>query len=149
MLGKVLVIITFCIVNVYGYRVGDTLDKSIVNQLELKDSKVYIIDIFASWCASCKIELPLISKLNNNIDDSKYKIIGIDIDKKLEDGKNFTKNLDLKFKIIYDNKNILVEKFKPIGVPAIYYIKNNKVIKVIYGAVHDIDKKILVDLKGL
>jgi thiol-disulfide isomerase/thioredoxin len=149
MLGKVLLIITLCIVNVYAYKVDDTLDKNIVNQLKLKDSKIYIIDIFASWCASCKIELPLISKLNNNIDHSKYKIIGIDIEKNLEDGKNFTKNLNLKFKIIYDNKNILVEKFAPIGVPAIYYIKNNKVIKVIYGAVHNIDKKILVDLKSL
>ena len=149
MLGKLLLVLTFSIANVYAYKVGDSLPQNVVNQLGLNDSKVYVIDFFASWCASCKIELPLISKLNNNINKSKYKIIGIDVDEELEEGKDFVKSLNLNFDIIYDNENSLIEKFEPIGVPAIYYIKNNKVIKVIYGAVHNIDKKILDDLKGL
>jgi thiol-disulfide isomerase/thioredoxin len=67
MIGKLFLVLTFSIENVYAYKVGDTIDKDVVNQLGLKDSKVYILDFFASWCASCKIELPLISKLNNNI----------------------------------------------------------------------------------
>ena len=149
MLAKLLLVSFISIVNVYAYKVGDTIEKDVITKLVLKDSKVYIIDFFASWCASCKIELPLISKLNNSIDKSKYKIIGIDVDEDIEDGKNFVKSLNLNFDIIYDNKNKLIEKFEPIGVPAIYYVKNNKVIKVIYGAVHNIDKKILDDLKGL
>jgi len=149
MLGKLLLIFTFSVANVYAYKVGDSLDKNVVNQLGLKDSKVYVIDFFASWCASCKIELPLISKLNNSINKSKYKIIGIDVDEELEDGKEFVKKLNLNFDVIYDNENSIIEKFEPIGVPAIYYIKNNKVVKIIYGAVHNIDKKILDDLKGL
>jgi thiol-disulfide isomerase/thioredoxin len=149
MLGKLFLVLTFSIANVYAYKVGDTIDKDVVNQLGLKDSKVYVLDFFASWCASCKIELPLISKLNNNINKSKYKVIGIDVDKDLEKGKGFVKSLKLNFDIIYDNKNSLIEKFEPIGVPAIYYIKKNKVVKVIYGAVHNIDKTILSDLEGL
>ena len=149
MLGKLLLVFTLGISNMYAYKVGDTLEKNIQNQLDINDSKVYIIDFFASWCASCKIELPLISKLNNNINKSKYKIIGIDVDEELEDGKNFVKSLNLNFDVIYDNENSLIEKFEPLGVPAIYYIKNNKIIKVIYGAVHNIDKQILDDLKGL
>ncbi|HIP55499.1 MAG TPA: TlpA family protein disulfide reductase [Arcobacter sp.] len=149
MIGKILLVLTLSFANVYAYKVGDRVDDKVVNELNLKNDKIYILDFFASWCASCKIELPLISKLNNNIDKSKYKIIGIDVDEEIQDGKSFVEDLDLNFDIVYDNENKLIEKFEPIGVPAIYYLKDYKIIKVIYGAVHNIDEKILIDLKGL
>lgn len=133
----------------FAYEVGETIDNEISNKLGLIDEKVYIVDFFASWCASCKIELPLISKLNNKIDKSKYKIVGVNSDQDIKKGKNFVQKLNLNFDIVYDNNNEIISKFAPIGVPAIYYIKDKKVQKVIFGAVHNIDTKILNDLERL
>jgi len=137
----------------FSYNVGDTLDNDIIHKLELKKEKIYVLDFFASWCVSCKIELPLISKTNNLLDKTKYKIIGIDIDEEKEEGlafqNSFKKKKQLNFSVINDNDNSIVEKFNPIGVPALYYIKNLKVVGVIFGAVDNIDKKILNDLKKI
>jgi len=131
------------------YNVGDKLDSKIVDKLGLKSDKVYVIDFFAAWCISCKIELPLISRLNNDIDKNKYEIIGVNVDEDLNEGKAFVNDLSLNFDIIYDNTNEIISKFEPIGVPAIYYIKNNIVKKVIFGAVYNIDKQIKNDLENI
>jgi thiol-disulfide isomerase/thioredoxin len=131
------------------YKVNDKISEDIVNKLQLQKDKVYVLDFFASWCISCKLELPLISKLNNTLDNTKYKIIGINVDENKDDGKNFVNDLKLNFEVIYDNNNQIISKFEPVGVPAIYYIKNNTIKKVIFGAVHNIDDQISNDLKNI
>ena len=133
----------------FAYKVGDTIDKDVAITLNISNDKVYIIDFFASWCASCKIELPIISNLNKTIDKLKYKIIGVNSDQKRETGKSFVKKLNLNFDVVYDSNNKIISAFAPIGVPAIYYIKDLKIQKVVFGAVYNIDQKILDDLKGM
>ena len=149
MLKKLLLTTTLSISSLFAYNVGDKIDEDIANQLQLNDNKIYIVDFFASWCKSCKIELPLISKLNNDINKNNYKIIGVNMDKNKAKGEKFVKKLALNFDVIYDSNNQIVSKFEPIGVPAIYYIENKTVKKVVFGAVHDIDQKIKNDLKNL
>ena len=149
MIKRLLLTASLTISSAFAYNVGDTVDKSIVNDLKMNDNKIYIVDFFASWCASCKIELPLISKLNQKLDKSKYVLLGVNSDTDINKGKNFVKKLHLSFDVTYDNKNKIISKFAPIGVPAIYYIKNSKIQKVFFGAVHNIDQKILNDLKTI
>ena len=45
--------------------------------------------------------------------------------------------------------NLIVAKFNPIGMPALYYIKEGKVVDIIYGAVDNIDQKIISDMENL
>lgn len=148
---KKIVVVHFLMVSfLYSFQVGDKLGNKLANNLHIKnDNKVYILDFFASWCKSCVIELPLIEKLHNTIDKSKYKIIGISIDEDKTIGKKFVRELGLGFDVVYDDTNKIVSKFNPIGVPALYYIKNQRVHKVVFGAVHNIDKKIMDDIRSI
>ena len=73
----------------------------------------------------------------------KYKIIGVNVDEDINTGRNFVKELDLNFPIVYDPQNKIISAFAPIGIPAIYFIKDLEVKQVIFGAVHSIDEKIL------
>ena len=97
MLKKLLLMFIFGVSSLFAINVGDKLDSETINDLNLTKEKVYVIDFFASWCASCKIELPLISKVNNQIDTSKFKIIGIDSDKDIEKGKQFCSTTKFNF----------------------------------------------------
>jgi len=139
--------------NLYAYEQGDTIPNSMASHIGCDGEKVYVIDFFASWCGSCKKELPLISKANAKIDKSKVEIIGIDVDKKVEKGMKFQADLkakgDLNFKVINDPQNLIIAEFAPIGMPTLYYVKDKKIIKIITGAVDEIDKKILADLKEM
>jgi len=127
----------------------EMLPVKVTEQLELKNDKIYIIDFFASWCHSCKKELPLINKLNEQIDQNSTEIIGIDVDEKLEDAEAFQEEMKLNFRVINDTNNELISLFDPLGVPAIFIVKNSKIITVITGAKDSIDSYILEGLKDL
>jgi thiol-disulfide isomerase/thioredoxin len=137
----------------FAYQAGDTLSKEIQNQTKITKEKIYIIDFFASWCNSCKKEIPHLSKLNNTIDKSKIELIGIDVDEDINAGHKFQAMLkangDLNFKVIDDPNGKIVKEFSPIGMPAIYIVKNNKVVDYIFGARDNIDQLILKTIKEL
>lgn len=137
----------------FAYEKGDTIDPEMVKYLELKENKVYVIDFFASWCSSCKKELPLISKAKDNSDENKVEFIGIDVDKDIKKGLAFQADLKkdghLNFKIINDPQNVIVSKFNPTGMPTLYYVKNHIILEITTGAVADIDEHIINYLKGI
>ena len=125
---------------------GDTLPQSVQERLHLKANQVYVIDFFASWCKSCKKELPLISKVHLS---KVTQVIGINVDAKRTDGEAFVQALKLPFPIVYDTDKQLVKLFDPFGFPALYYVKNGKILRVIMGAVDAIDTQITQDMKHL
>lgn len=136
-----------------AYEEGDTVNNDMVTYLGLSDSKVYIIDFFASWCASCEKEIPLISKANTQIKQDEVEIIGIDVDKDTLKGIAFQNTLKenghLNFKVINDPQNLVISEFNPKGMPTLFYIKNKKILKITTGAVANIDEEILNSLKGM
>lgn len=136
------------VTNMYAYKVGDTIDDQTASKIKL-GSGITVVDFFASWCVSCEKELPLVSKLSDEIDENNVKFIGVDSDEELDEGLDFQKKLGLDFFVFNDTKQEVVAKFNPLGMPAIYYIKDKKIVKVIFGAVNNIDEVIKQDIKGL
>lgn len=136
-----------------AYEKGETINKEMLKTLKLQKDKLYILDFFASWCGSCKKELPLLAKVNTQLNPSKVSIIGIDVDSKLDKALAFQKKMKaagaMNFTVINDTDNTIIRDFKAVGMPSLYYVKNGKVLDIIIGAVHDIDKKILADIKRL
>jgi len=128
--------------NAYAYKVGENIDVNIAKTLKIDDSKITIVDFFASWCVSCKKELPLINNLNKTINKKKVEIIGVGADKEIAKGKAFQKNLALDFRIHDDPSQEVIAAFNPIGMPAVYILKGGKVVDVIFGAVPNIDKEL-------
>ncbi|MGP2655869.1 TlpA family protein disulfide reductase [Malaciobacter sp. WC5094] len=131
-----------------AYKLGDKLDNDVIEKLGIKNDNITIVDFFASWCASCEKELPLINKLHKE-EKEKITFIGVATDKDVNEGKAFIKRLGITFNVISDSEYEIVNKFQPIGMPALYYIKNGTVVKVLYGAIDNVDEVIKNDVKGL
>ncbi len=126
--------------NLNAYEKGDAVSEEILKTLQIDDSKITIVDFFASWCVSCKHELPLINKVYQELNTTKFEIIGVDTDKDIEKGKAFQEKLGLKFRVFNDEKQEMIKVFNPIGIPALYIIRDGKVIDSLMGAVDNIDK---------
>jgi len=146
MLKNTLYSLLFSTVALMALETGDSVPKNIQDRLKLESDKVYVVDFFASWCKSCKKELPLIT---NVYSEKIAEVVGINVDKNQEDGEKFVKELELAFPIVYDSDKSLVEAFNPLGFPAVYYVKNGQILNVIFGAVEEIDKKIKEDIKAI
>ena len=133
----------------FSYQKGDTISQNIQDKLSIKENKIYIIDFFASWCVSCKKEIPYLSKINDTLDKEKIEIIGVDVDEDIKKGQSFQKELNINFRVIDDPKSEIIKLFDPVGMPALFFIKNNKIAGSIIGAKDNIDKIILNELKWL
>jgi thiol-disulfide isomerase/thioredoxin len=73
----------------FGYQKGDMVSPTISKKLDLKNDKIYIIDFFASWCGSCKEEMPLLIKASQEMNKSKFELVGVNIDEELAKGEAF------------------------------------------------------------
>jgi len=129
-----------------AYEVGESIPADIESKLSMKKDTLYAVNFFASWCKSCKHELPLIADAYRG---GLSNIIAINADKNEDKAKIFVKKLNLPFPIIYDSNQKLISLFKPVGFPSLYYIKNAKVLKIITGAIPHIDTQLRKDLKEL
>jgi cytochrome c biogenesis protein CcmG, thiol:disulfide interchange protein DsbE len=131
----------------------DVLSPELVQSLEIDQDKITIIDFFASWCVSCRIELPQIAKLIPQLDAQQVEVIGINVDEEISEGQayidTFKKSGGLNFRVFMDPEQELIDIFEPLGMPALYYIQNGIVKKMHLGAMPNIDQVILTDLSSL
>ena len=149
MFKKVLLLCFLFTFNVMALDIGDKIPSNIVKVLKFKKDKIYVVDFFASWCHSCKKELPLLVKLQKKIDKSKVEIIGIDVDENIASGKRFQKALGLNFRVVNDSKNSVIGVFNPIGMPSVYLVKNGKIVDAVMGVKPHIDNYLLKKLQEL
>tara|TARA_Y100000590_G_C15580482_1_gene962119 strand:+ start:75 stop:596 length:522 start_codon:yes stop_codon:yes gene_type:complete len=97
------------------------------NSVNLKDqeSKIYMLNFWATWCLPCKEEMPHLDKLQNVNGIAVFPInVGREDKNKTQ---KFFKNLEIKnLSIYYDIDNNLVSSFKLRGLPTTIILNNNK-----------------------
>ena len=106
-----------------------------------KDS-YFIVNIWASWCAPCKKEHPLLMELSKN---QSVKFIGLNYRDNLKNAKKFINKFGNPYsQILIDNDGTLSVEFGAYGVPETFLIdKNKKIIEKFVGPINEeIIKKI-------
>lgn len=130
-----------------AYQKGDKISPEVIQALNLDPEKLTIIDFFASWCSSCKKEIPMLDAMT--LDESKVELLGVCTDKKLEKGKAFQEKLNIQFRVHNDTSQEVVSAFAPFGMPAIYFVKDGEVKEIRFGAIPKIDKVVQKDIDKL
>ena len=131
-----------------GLGKGSTIDAGTARMLHLQNGRTYAIDFFASWCHSCKREVADLSKVNGR----GVTVIGVDIDQKAAEGKRFQASMrkagKLRYRVVNDFSNRIIGRFNPPGVPAVYVVRDRKVLGAIIGAKNNIGQHVLRYAKG-
>ena len=96
--------------------------------LEKLSSKVTLINFWATWCAPCKKELPLLDKLANSVNSKQLNIVLINLEnKKYSDVKSFLDNLGIKNLTTYFDKNLKLTRSLGLrGVPVTLVVNSKK-----------------------
>lgn len=132
-----------------AFQEGDTLSESASKGLNLNPEQLTIVDFFAEWCVSCRHELPEVNALYRTLDGSGVTVVGVDVDEEVEVGLAFQRALGLEFPVVNDPEQALIGEFKPIGMPALYYIYQGQILKVRFGAINNIGQVITDDLASM
>ena len=87
----------------------------------------YLLNIWASWCAPCRDEHPILLKLKDQVN---LEIIGLNYKDNIINAKKFLKELNSPYKLILlDENGIIAIEWGAYGVPETFLIYNKRIVK--------------------
>ncbi|HEX2693411.1 MAG TPA: TlpA disulfide reductase family protein [Gemmatimonadaceae bacterium] len=109
-----------------------TLD-SVPKQKTLADyrGKVLMINVWATWCLPCRVEMPSIEALNNEYAQKGLKIVAVSIDDPGTDStiRAFVKQYGLTFEVLHDPQGKISEAYDITGYPETFIVGKDGVIR--------------------
>ena len=100
-----------------------------------KLDKIYLLNIWSSWCVPCRQEHSFLMKLNS---ENKVNIIGMNYKDNLENAKNFLNELGNPYKEIFiDLDGTIAIEWGAYGVPESFLINKNEIIKKYIGPLNE------------
>jgi cytochrome c biogenesis protein CcmG, thiol:disulfide interchange protein DsbE len=109
-----------------------TLD-SLPRQKTLADyrGKVLMINVWATWCLPCRVEMPSIEALNKEYAPKGLKIVAVSIDDPGTDStiRAFVKQYGLTFEVLHDPQGKISEAYDITGYPETFIVGKDGVIR--------------------
>jgi cytochrome c biogenesis protein CcmG, thiol:disulfide interchange protein DsbE len=109
-----------------------TLD-SVPKQKSLDDyrGQVVLLNVWATWCLPCRVEMPSIEKLHQAYGPKGLKIVAVSIDDPGTDAqiRDFVKAFRLTFEILHDPKNVITDDYQLGGYPETFVIGRDGIIR--------------------
>jgi cytochrome c biogenesis protein CcmG, thiol:disulfide interchange protein DsbE len=109
-----------------------TLD-SIPKERSLADyrGKVLMINVWATWCLPCRVEMPSIEALDKDYARKGLKIVAVSIDDPGTDStiRAFAKQYGLTFEILHDPQGKISEAYDITGYPETFIVGKDGVIR--------------------
>lgn len=98
--------------------------------------KVVIVDFWASWCAPCKQELPLLDKLYKKYQAQGFVVIGVSVDKDEANVRKFLGNMPLSFPIVHDGGHGIAGRYAPPRMPSSYIVDRKGIVRFVQAGFH-------------
>jgi peroxiredoxin len=109
-----------------------TLD-SIPKEKSLADyrGQVVMINVWATWCLPCRVEMPSIEALHKEYGPKGLKIVAVSIDDPGTDSgiRAFAKQYGLTFEILHDPKGQITDLYDISGYPETFIVGRDGVIR--------------------
>lgn len=120
------------------FRVINLATGDSVSLREHYEGSVTLINIWATWCIPCRVEMPAMERVYRDLAPRGFKIAAISIDEgSPEDVSAFVQDLKLTFDVLQDRSTGIQQVYQTTGVPESFLVNRQGVIvKRIIGA-HD------------
>lgn len=109
-----------------------TLD-SVPREKQLSDyrGQVLMINVWATWCLPCRVEMPSIEALNKSYAQKGLKIVAVSIDDPGTDAaiRAFVKQYGLTFEVLHDPEGKISDLYDITGYPETLIVGKDGVIR--------------------
>ncbi len=92
--------------------------------VRLSDYKgqVVMINFWASWCGPCREEMPILEDMYNTYKKAGFVLLGVTIDERVSDAKNFLDKSPVSFPVLLDTKGKVADLYNNRAMPSSYFI---------------------------
>lgn len=92
---------------------------------------VVVLNVWATWCPPCVVEMPAIQRLYQDLGPKGLKVIAVSIDTEATDSavRAFATKRGLTFDILRDSARRIVAQYQTTGVPETFVIGRDGIIR--------------------
>lgn len=102
---------------------GDTVS------LDQYRGQVVLLNVWATWCAPCREEMPSIERLHRQLADSGLKIVAVSVDEgDVAVVKAFQREFGLTFRILHDRARTIDRIYQTTGWPETFILNRDGLI---------------------
>lgn len=93
--------------------------------------QVVLLNIWATWCGPCRIEMPSIEALHRDFGPRGLHIVAVSIDDPGQEQRirDFAREFGLTFEILHDGSGAISKQYQTTGVPETFVIGRDGVIR--------------------
>jgi peroxiredoxin len=90
-----------------------------------------LLNIWATWCAPCRKEMPEIEELYQEYRDQGFRVVAVSIDNRgaADQIVEFTEEMGASFTILHDAEQTITRNYQTIGVPESFLIDGHGMLK--------------------
>ena len=90
--------------------------------LSATHGKVRYIDFWASWCAPCRVSIPQIVALQEELGRNRFEVIGINVDERVDDALDFLDRVPVNYKNFSDPDGSTAEAYALRTMPTSFVV---------------------------
>jgi thiol-disulfide isomerase/thioredoxin len=98
-----------------------TVDARLVSLAKLRGN-VVIVNFWASWCAECRPEMPILERLHRESVGRGLAVVGINARENAQAVKRYARELDLTFPLVLDAAGTINTLYGVVGLPTTFLI---------------------------
>ncbi len=134
---------------------GKRMDDGVELKLSQLRGKVVYVDFWATWCAPCRVSLPLLNQMRKDFAAKGFEVLGVDVDKDEGEARKVIKALGLEYPMIRVEESTY-EWYDITAMPSAYVIDRKGKVRNIHRGFHkgefpsmrdDIEKLLQEDAK--
>jgi peroxiredoxin len=107
--------------------------------LQSLKGKVVLVDFWASWCAPCKEEMPVLERLYKKYKGQGLVVVGVSVDREESNVREFLKGMPVSFPIVHDKEHAVADRYAPPRMPSSYIVDRNGVIRHVHAGFKQAD----------
>ena len=100
-----------------------TLDGGEMTSAELEGAP-YLLNIWATWCAPCRDEMPALQRLHDAYADQGFRVIGVSVDDRgaADRIQAFANEFGISFPVFHDETWAIMDSYLLLGLPGSFLI---------------------------
>ena len=112
--------------------------------------QIIVINFWASWCAPCRKEMPVLQTFYDKYKTLGVSVWGVNVEQENQAGRDFLSDLNVKFPVFFDTSNTISANYQVAAMPTTVIVDRSGQVRYVFRGYKDgYEKKYAKAIKTL